>query len=66
MVSDEERQRKASLMAQYADVTDEEDKADEKDDPVPPQQTSVLINLCSETPMWKMFPVLGNWRLSSG
>ncbi|XP_005072831.2 coiled-coil domain-containing protein 43-like isoform X1 [Mesocricetus auratus] len=33
MVSEEERQRKAALLAQYADVTDEEDEADEKDDP---------------------------------
>ncbi|XP_076399563.1 coiled-coil domain-containing protein 43 isoform X2 [Peromyscus maniculatus bairdii] len=31
MVSEEERQRKAALLAQYADVTDEEE--DEKDDP---------------------------------
>ncbi|XP_052613637.1 coiled-coil domain-containing protein 43 isoform X1 [Peromyscus californicus insignis] len=33
MVSEEERQRKAALLAQYADVTDEEDDTDEKDDP---------------------------------
>ncbi|XP_040591133.1 coiled-coil domain-containing protein 43-like [Mesocricetus auratus] len=33
MVSEKERQRKAALLAQYADVTDEEDEADEKDDP---------------------------------
>lgn len=32
MVSEEEKQRKAALLAQYADVTDEEDEADEKDD----------------------------------
>ncbi|XP_053412597.1 coiled-coil domain-containing protein 43-like [Nycticebus coucang] len=32
MVSEEEKQRKATLLAQYADVTDEEDEADEKDD----------------------------------
>ncbi|XP_034363229.1 coiled-coil domain-containing protein 43 [Arvicanthis niloticus] len=33
VVSEEEKQRKAALLAQYADVTDEEDEADEKDDP---------------------------------
>ncbi|KAL1778641.1 coiled-coil domain-containing protein 43 isoform X1 [Sigmodon hispidus] len=37
MVSEEERQRKAALLAQYADVTDEEEypllQTDEKDDP---------------------------------
>nr|XP_017526474.2 coiled-coil domain-containing protein 43 isoform X2 [Manis javanica] len=32
MVSEEEKQRKAALLAQYADVTDEEGEADEKDD----------------------------------
>ena len=32
IVSEEEKQRKAALLAQYADVTDEEDEADEKDD----------------------------------
>nr|KAF6455160.1 coiled-coil domain containing 43 [Rousettus aegyptiacus] len=32
MVSEEEKQRKAALLAQYADVTDEETEADEKDD----------------------------------
>lgn len=32
MVSEEAKQRKAALLAQYADVTDEEDDADEKDD----------------------------------
>ncbi|MBZ3882598.1 Coiled-coil domain-containing protein 43 [Sciurus carolinensis] len=32
MVSEEEKQRKAALLAQYADVTEEEDEADEKDD----------------------------------
>ncbi|XP_070417905.1 coiled-coil domain-containing protein 43 isoform X1 [Equus przewalskii] len=32
MVSEEEKQRKAALLAQYADVTDEEDEADEKDE----------------------------------
>ncbi|XP_003131396.3 coiled-coil domain-containing protein 43 isoform X1 [Sus scrofa] len=32
MVSEEEKQRKAALLAQYADVTDEEEEADEKDD----------------------------------
>ncbi|XP_051014765.1 coiled-coil domain-containing protein 43 [Acomys russatus] len=32
VVSEEERQRKAALLAQYADVTDEEDEADEKND----------------------------------
>ncbi|ELK33401.1 Coiled-coil domain-containing protein 43 [Myotis davidii] len=37
MVSEEEKQRKAALLAQYADVTDEEDEADEKDDSGPPQ-----------------------------
>ncbi|XP_027729127.1 coiled-coil domain-containing protein 43 isoform X1 [Vombatus ursinus] len=31
MVSEEEKQRKAALLAQYANVTDEEDEADEKD-----------------------------------
>ncbi|XP_002748125.1 coiled-coil domain-containing protein 43 [Callithrix jacchus] len=31
MVSEEEKQRKAALLAQYADVTDEEDVADEDD-----------------------------------
>ncbi|XP_008946983.1 PREDICTED: coiled-coil domain-containing protein 43, partial [Merops nubicus] len=30
-VSQEERQRKAALLAQYADVTDEEDGEDEQD-----------------------------------
>ncbi|NP_001094198.1 coiled-coil domain-containing protein 43 [Rattus norvegicus] len=33
VVSEEEKQRKAALLAQYADVTDEEDEADEKADP---------------------------------
>ncbi|XP_006897896.1 PREDICTED: coiled-coil domain-containing protein 43 [Elephantulus edwardii] len=33
LVSEEEKQRKAALLAQYANVTDEEDEADEKDDP---------------------------------
>ncbi|XP_021567755.1 coiled-coil domain-containing protein 43 [Carlito syrichta] len=32
MMSEEEKQRKAALLAQYADVTDEEDEAGEKDD----------------------------------
>ncbi|KAF6092782.1 coiled-coil domain containing 43 [Phyllostomus discolor] len=32
LVSEEEKQRKAALLAQYADVTDEEDEADEKGD----------------------------------
>ncbi|XP_004859261.1 coiled-coil domain-containing protein 43 [Heterocephalus glaber] len=32
MVSEEQRQRKAALLAQYADITDEEDEADENDD----------------------------------
>ncbi|XP_007953431.1 coiled-coil domain-containing protein 43 [Orycteropus afer afer] len=31
MVSEEEKQRKAALLAQYADVTDEEDEADKDD-----------------------------------
>lgn len=31
-VSEEQKQRKAALLAQYADVTDEEDEADEKED----------------------------------
>ncbi|KAK7807864.1 hypothetical protein U0070_024042 [Myodes glareolus] len=58
MVSEEEGQRLAALLAQYADVTDE---VNEKDDLVLRQQTPVLTNLCSEAPMWKTFPVLGNW-----
>ncbi|XP_075418079.1 coiled-coil domain-containing protein 43 [Tenrec ecaudatus] len=33
VVSEEEKQRRAALLAQYADVTDEEDEADEKDNP---------------------------------
>lgn len=32
MVSEEEGQKKAALLAQYADVTDEEDEVNEKDD----------------------------------
>ena len=60
MVSEEEKQRKAALLAQYADVTDEEDEADEKDDSGEAMM-NVLENLCSKTPMWKMSQVLENW-----
>ncbi|KAF5921939.1 hypothetical protein HPG69_015389 [Diceros bicornis minor] len=58
MVS-EEKQRKAALLAQYADVRGEEDEADEKDDSGATTM-DILTNLCSETPMWKMSSVPEN------
>ncbi|XP_054989538.1 coiled-coil domain-containing protein 43 [Sorex araneus] len=47
MVSEEEKQRKAALLAQYADVTDEEDEADEKDD------SSATVSLGSDRSLFR-------------
>lgn len=48
MVSEEEKQRKAALLAQYADVTDEEDEADEKDD-----SGASMVNLSSDKSLFR-------------
>ncbi|XP_074080424.1 coiled-coil domain-containing protein 43 [Macrotis lagotis] len=48
MVSEEEKQRKAALLAQYANVTDEEDEADEKDGSV-----ATTMNIGSEKSLFR-------------
>lgn len=60
MVS-EDRHRDAALLAQYADVTDEEDEGDEKNDSGPSTTNILPTDVFSETPMWKMFSMLREW-----
>ncbi|XP_021032499.2 coiled-coil domain-containing protein 43 isoform X1 [Mus caroli] len=66
VVSEEEKQRKAALLAQYADVTDEEDEADKKDDAgastanVSSDRSILLFvhPLCFSWPSWRSVVML--------
>ncbi|KAM4798628.1 coiled-coil domain-containing protein 43-like [Urocitellus parryii] len=48
VVSEEEKQRKAALLAQYADVTDEEDEASEKYD-----SGATMMNISSDKSLFR-------------